>query len=170
MVEEVGRLLNADMAGMVRYLPGGETAPVATWPAGGPPDGAEPGPACPVVVGGRVWGELFAHATDERTLPRDAGSRLADFTELVAAAIANAEARTELAASRSSVVAAADEERRRVVRDLHDGARQRLRDELGRPVVLALQRALGQRVRTGSSRACCTAADCAPEPRRWPRG
>ncbi|MEA2132871.1 MAG: hypothetical protein QOC68_780, partial [Solirubrobacteraceae bacterium] len=47
-------------------------------------------------------------------------------TELVATAIANAEARTEVAASRARIVAATDEERRRVVRDLHDGAQQRL--------------------------------------------
>jgi signal transduction histidine kinase len=49
-----------------------------------------------------------------------------EFTKLVAAAVANIEARTELAASRARLVAAADNERRRVVRDLHDGAQQRL--------------------------------------------
>jgi signal transduction histidine kinase len=52
--------------------------------------------------------------------------RLAEFTELVATAISNIEARSDLAASRARIVAAADEERRRVVRDLHDGAQQRL--------------------------------------------
>ena len=56
----------------------------------------------------------------------DTESRLGEFTELVATAIANTEARTELAASRARIVAATDEERRRVVRDLHDGAQQRL--------------------------------------------
>jgi signal transduction histidine kinase len=60
------------------------------------------------------------------TLPADTEARLASFAELVATAIANAEARMELAASRARIVAATDEERRRVVRDLHDGAQQRL--------------------------------------------
>jgi signal transduction histidine kinase len=49
-----------------------------------------------------------------------------EFTELLATAISNTEARSELAASRSRIVAAADAERRRVVGDLHDGAQQRL--------------------------------------------
>jgi signal transduction histidine kinase len=48
------------------------------------------------------------------------------FTELVATAISNMQARSDLAASRARIVAATDEERRRVVRDLHDGAQQRL--------------------------------------------
>ena len=52
--------------------------------------------------------------------------RLAEFTELVATAISNTQARSDLAASRARIVAATDEERRRVVRDLHDGAQQRL--------------------------------------------
>ena len=60
------------------------------------------------------------------TLPADTEARLTSFGELVATAIANAEAQTELAASRARIVAATDEERRRVTRDLHDGAQQRL--------------------------------------------
>jgi len=51
---------------------------------------------------------------------------MAQFTELVATAISNVQARSDLAASRARIVATADEERRRVVRDLHDGAQQRL--------------------------------------------
>ena len=62
----------------------------------------------------------------ERPLAAGMERRLADFTELVATAIANLHARAELAASRARIAAAADEERRRVVRDLHDGAQQRL--------------------------------------------
>jgi signal transduction histidine kinase len=64
--------------------------------------------------------------TTNRPLPADTEARLASFTELVATAISNAEARTEVAASRARLVEATDDERRRVVRDLHDGAQQRL--------------------------------------------
>jgi signal transduction histidine kinase len=80
----------------------------------------------PIVVEGRLWGVITASSRPEQSLPADTEAGLASFTELVATAIANAEARTELAASRARIVAAADEERRQVVRDLHDGAQQRL--------------------------------------------
>jgi signal transduction histidine kinase len=81
----------------------------------------------PIVVEGRLWGALFVHSKQtQQPLPRDAESRLTDFTELVATAIANAESRSELAASRARIVAASDETRRRVERDLHDGAQQQL--------------------------------------------
>jgi signal transduction histidine kinase len=81
----------------------------------------------PIVVDGRLWGALFVHSKQtRRPLPRDTESRLTGFTELVATAIANAEARAALSSSRARIVAATDEERRRVVRDLHDGAQQRL--------------------------------------------
>ena len=78
----------------------------------------------PIVVDGRLWGAMGAAATTP--LPPDAESRIGEFTALVATALANIDARTELTASRARIVAAADEERRRVVRDLHDGAQQRL--------------------------------------------
>ena len=80
----------------------------------------------PIVVDRRLWGVMIASTKGDRELPADTESRIAAFTELVATAISNTEARSELAASRARVVAAADEERRRVVRDLHDGAQQRL--------------------------------------------
>jgi PAS domain S-box-containing protein len=80
----------------------------------------------PILVEGRLWGLMAAGSSQEQPLPPDTEARLALFTELVATAIANAEARTEVAASRARIVAAADDERRRVVRDLHDGAQQRL--------------------------------------------
>ncbi len=79
----------------------------------------------PIVVNGHVWGLITAASTETPMLP-DTEARLASFTELVATAIANAESWSELAASRARVVAASAEERRRVVRDLHDGAQQRL--------------------------------------------
>jgi len=62
----------------------------------------------------------------EEPMPADTEARLAAFTELVAVAIANAESHAELTASRARIVAAADEARRRIERDLHDGAQQRL--------------------------------------------
>jgi PAS domain S-box-containing protein len=79
----------------------------------------------PIVVEGYVWGIITA-TSSEGPMPPDTEARLASFTELVATAIANADSRSELAASRARVVAASAEERRRVVRDLHDGAQQRL--------------------------------------------
>jgi signal transduction histidine kinase len=81
----------------------------------------------PIIVEGRLWGALFVHSkrTDQPLTP-DAESRLTGFTELVATAIANADAHAALAASRARIVAAADESRRRIERDLHDGTQQRL--------------------------------------------
>ncbi len=69
---------------------------------------------------------MVATSPEAGSLPADTQSRLENFTELVATAISNTEARRELAASRARVVATGDKERRRVVRDLHDGAQQRL--------------------------------------------
>ena len=80
----------------------------------------------PVIVQGRLWGAMIASSVDEHSLPLDTEARLASFTELVATAIANAENLAELTASRARVVAAADETRRRIERDLHDGTQQRL--------------------------------------------
>jgi PAS domain S-box-containing protein len=80
----------------------------------------------PILVEGGLWGALAIHSKQPHPLPADTESRLENFTELVATAIANVAARSELAASRARIVAATDEERRRVVRDLHDGAQQRL--------------------------------------------
>jgi signal transduction histidine kinase len=86
----------------------------------------------PVSVEGRLWGVVVVMSTSAEPLPPDTETRLAGFTELVATAIANAEARAELTASRARIVATADQTRRRIERDLHDGAQQRL-------VTLALQ-------------------------------
>jgi signal transduction histidine kinase len=80
----------------------------------------------PIIVEGRLWGLMAAGSSQERPLPPDTEARLSSFTELVATAISNIESRGELAASRARIVAATDDERRRVVRDLHDGAQQRL--------------------------------------------
>jgi signal transduction histidine kinase len=88
------------------------------------------GVAVPVSVGGRLWGVIGI--ASGRELPGDTEVRLAGFTELVASAIANAEAQAALTASRARIMAAADTARQRIERDLHDGAQQRL-------VSLALQ-------------------------------
>ncbi|MBO0849082.1 MAG: GAF domain-containing sensor histidine kinase [Pseudonocardia sp.] len=78
----------------------------------------------PIKVQDRVWGFIGISSGEE--WPVDAEARLAGFTELVGTALANAEAQAELAASRARIVTAADNARRRIERDLHDGAQQRL--------------------------------------------
>jgi signal transduction histidine kinase len=80
----------------------------------------------PVIVEGRLWGLIGASSTLGQPLPPDTEARLASFTELVATAIANADSRAELMASRARIVAAADDARRRIERDLHDGTQQQL--------------------------------------------
>jgi signal transduction histidine kinase len=80
----------------------------------------------PVYVDGELWGMIGASWKGANVPPTDAEERLAQFAELVATAIANADSRAKLTASRARFVAAGDEARRRVVRDLHDGAQQRL--------------------------------------------
>jgi signal transduction histidine kinase len=86
----------------------------------------------PISVGGRLWGLVVAMSLSDGPLPADTEARMAGFTDLAATAIANAEAHAELTASRARIVATADQTRRRIERDLHDGAQQRL-------VTLALQ-------------------------------
>jgi signal transduction histidine kinase len=80
----------------------------------------------PVVVDGRVWGALIAGTDEPEPLPAGLETRLASFAELIATAVSNATNQAELLASRARIVEAGDEQRRRVVRDLHDGAQQRL--------------------------------------------
>jgi signal transduction histidine kinase len=80
--------------------------------------------ASPIVVEGRLWGAMAVQS--QQQLPLDTEERLEKFTELVATAIANADSKSELAASRRRIVAASDEARRLIERDLHDGTQQRL--------------------------------------------
>ncbi|GAA2644143.1 hypothetical protein GCM10010399_92590 [Dactylosporangium fulvum] len=80
----------------------------------------------PIVVGDRLWGVVVVSSEPTEPLPPDAEERIKDFTDLAATAIANADSRAELIASRARIVAAADEARRRIERDLHDGAQQQL--------------------------------------------
>jgi signal transduction histidine kinase len=83
------------------------------------------GVGVPVSVEGRVWGVMTVESREE-PLPVGTEERLAGFTELAATAIANAEAQSALTASRARIVATADATRRRIERNLHDGAQQRL--------------------------------------------
>jgi signal transduction histidine kinase len=80
----------------------------------------------PVNVAGRLWGAIMAVSYRPYTFPADTEQRIADFAELVTAALANVDAREQLAASRARIVEAGYEERRRLERDLHDGAQQEL--------------------------------------------
>ena len=80
----------------------------------------------PVNLGGRLWGAIVAATAEPEPLPGEAEKRLSDFAELVSQALANADAREKLAASRARIVEAGDAERRRLERNLHDGAQQRL--------------------------------------------
>jgi signal transduction histidine kinase len=82
--------------------------------------------AAPVHVGGRLWGALAAASASDEPLPEGLEQRLCDFAELVAQALANADAYEQLAASRARLVEVGDAERRRLERNLHDGAQQRL--------------------------------------------
>ena len=82
--------------------------------------------AAPVVVEGEIWGALIAGWDTNEPSPDGTESRLAGFAELVATAISNAMSRSELIASRARIVTTADETRRRIERDLHDGTQQQL--------------------------------------------
>lgn len=73
----------------------------------------------------RLWGTI-AVGSGHGPLPPDTELRMPEFTDLVATAVANAQNRTELITFRARLVAASDEARRRIERDLHDGAQQRL--------------------------------------------
>jgi signal transduction histidine kinase len=120
LVRETGRTVRID-----RYDPDNDSIPTA-W------RGLRSGVGAPINVEGRLWGAMTVSSEREELFPAGTEERLAAFTDLVATAIANAESRSELMASRVRIVATADETRRRIERDLHDGAQQRL-------VSLALQ-------------------------------
>lgn len=168
VTQEVGRLLDADLATMVRYEADGGATVVAAWSESGEviPVGTQlqlagenvaaevrrtarparmdsfetasgamaatlrelgvrSSAGSPIVVAGAVWGAMIA-ASRRGTPPAGTEGRLSEFTELTATAVANAQSRTELTASRLRIVAAADEARRHIERDLHDGVQQRL--------------------------------------------
>jgi PAS domain S-box-containing protein len=80
----------------------------------------------PIHLASRLWGAVMVSTVEDKPFPTGSEQRIADFAELVALALANAEAREELAASRARIVEAGDAERQRLERNLHDGAQQRL--------------------------------------------
>jgi PAS domain S-box-containing protein len=142
---EVGRLLSADATRLLRYQQDGSAAVVGSYGAADAEVGADsynPGrlwrriaeggvgvtasAAAPIVVSGRRWGAIVAAWKRPEVAGSDTEIRIGQFTELVATAVANAESSAELAASRQRIVTAADEARRRIERDLHDGAQQRM--------------------------------------------
>ena len=169
VAEEIGRVLNAEVANVIRFEADATGTVVATWgdasiwPIGSnwPLEGGvvtqvyrtrrpahidsiddnPPGEltklarpirarsrvAAPIIIGDRLWGAALAvNLESGPALSAAAEGRIANFADLITTAIANAEARTELSASRARIVAAADETRRRLERDLHDGIQQRL--------------------------------------------
>ena len=135
VAEEIGLLLNAQVAMITRFEPDGDARLVGRWGTESQPGArwadlhhpvGRSHVSSPIVVDGSPWGAIVAAWSSEESLPTDAESRIAQFTDLVATSIANLQARADLAASRARMVVAADGERRRVVRDLHDGAQQRL--------------------------------------------
>jgi signal transduction histidine kinase len=82
--------------------------------------------AAPVTLAGTLWGAVIVSTVHPEPFPAGAEQRIADFADLAAQALANAQARADLAASRARLVEAGDAERRRLERNLHDGAQQRL--------------------------------------------
>ena len=80
----------------------------------------------PIIINGSIWGALVIGSAQSDPMPPETEARIGDFADLVATAIANAETRAELTASRARIVTAGDQARRRFERDLHDGAQQRI--------------------------------------------
>ena len=170
VTEEVGRLLGAQTANMVRYdgegwatvvggwhaegvrsVPvgdsvqlDGDTVAARVWRTGRPARvdsyeeiagamaerlrtlGFRSAVAAPVTLGAGVWGAMIVSSVHPEPFPVGAEQRIADFAELAGQALVNAQAREDLAASRARIVEAGDAERRRLERNLHDGAQQRL--------------------------------------------
>jgi signal transduction histidine kinase len=136
VAEELGRLLPAEHTLVGRYNPDSSTTTLASWemPGHAPTCSAahRTTVSAPITAAGRLWGFVNATSAGDEPMPADAETRLTGLTELLGTAIAAAEAHTELMASRGRSIARIDQMRRRIERDLHDGAQQRL-------VSLALQ-------------------------------
>jgi signal transduction histidine kinase len=121
--------------GLVAHY-GIDDATSTTLPEGMRQEGMRYAVDAPILVDGHVWGAINV-SSRRGSLPLDIEQRIVDFTELIGTAIANADAHAKLTQSRARIVATADATRRRIERDLHDGAQQRL-------VSLALELRLAQ--------------------------
>jgi signal transduction histidine kinase len=119
---ELAHALHAEHAALFRHEADGTVVLVAE--SGG--KSTSVGRTAPIVVDGHQWGVAVVSSSRAQPLPPDTDARLTDFARLVAMAIANAQARSDLTSSRMRIVTAADDARRRLERDLHDGAQQRL--------------------------------------------
>src|SRR5258705_3451759 len=116
----------------------------------------------PITAGGRLWGALSVFSASTNHFPADAQQRLADFTNLVALALESADAHDQLTASRARIVEASVAERRRLERNLHDGAQQRL-------VTLALHLRIAQECLSADpAAAAAMLADAGEDPRPAP--
>jgi signal transduction histidine kinase len=153
VAKEVGQILGVDTTRMYRYEDGGSATIVADWVrnADGAKIGIRQSVATPIVIEDRLWGNIVAASGRVVPLPPGTTARLGEFIQLVGSAIAIVETRAELAASRARALAAADEERRRFARDLHDGAQQRLVHTI---VVLKMARRALQQERDDDAAAC----------------
>ena len=129
VTKELAHALRTHQAALFRYELDGSVVLVGAYDESGA-DVEETallyGRTAPIVVDGQDWGVAVVCSTRAQPFPPDAEARLADFTRYVAMAVANAQARSDLTASRMRIVTAADDARRRLERDLHDGAQQRL--------------------------------------------
>lgn len=123
--EEVSKQVGADHATLARHETDGSDTVVASSGKPGSSGAGRPLSA-PIVVDGQPWGTMSAAGAGGKALPYEAADRLERFTALLGSAIAAARSREDLAASRIRIVAAADDTRRRIERDLHDGAQQRI--------------------------------------------
>jgi signal transduction histidine kinase len=123
---ELAHIFRARHAALFRYEPDGTAVLVAAHARDVATRVLREGRIAPIVVDGKKWGVAVVGSCHAQPFPVDTEARLTDFAELVAMAIANAQARSDLNASRTRIVTAADDARRRLVRDLHDGAQQRL--------------------------------------------
>jgi signal transduction histidine kinase len=129
VAEETGHVLDAETTAVSRFEPDNTATVVGSWDKPGTKpreQGIRSSVGSPIMVDGKLWGVIIAFSGTGEPQPDDTEGRLSGFTELVAMAVANTESRAQLAASRARVVAAADETRRRIERDLHDGTQQRL--------------------------------------------
>jgi signal transduction histidine kinase len=122
----VGARIAIDTTVASRVQQSGTSARLAEQSPPGLSAGSYSAVGAPIVVSGALWGAITALSPLDRPLPEDTETRMAEFTDLVGTAIANAQARADLMASRARIVTAADESRRRIERDLHDGIQQRL--------------------------------------------